>query len=210
MSDFQSFPKISRYFRDIVITEKLDGTNGQVYIKVLTPGDDRKTLLARWSNPDTTVGGELGLYAGSRNRILSVKSDNFGFARWVEEHAPELSDLGVGRHFGEWWGNGINRGYGLQPGDKRFSLFNSTRWADPEERPLCCDVVPMLYSGPIVMPDGELAVRHVMRRITFAGSQAAPGFKNPEGIVVYHTHGNFLQKISCDPEEDAGGKDRAA
>lgn len=30
--DFQSFPKIGRLNRDCVITEKIDGSNGQIHI----------------------------------------------------------------------------------------------------------------------------------------------------------------------------------
>ena len=33
MIEFKSFPKIPRLFRDCVITEKLDGTNGIVHIQ---------------------------------------------------------------------------------------------------------------------------------------------------------------------------------
>ena len=52
----------------------------------------------------------------------------FGFARWVETNRERLITLlGPGLHFGEWWGSGIQRGYGLTKGDKRFSLFNVER-----------------------------------------------------------------------------------
>jgi hypothetical protein len=61
-----------------------------------------------------------------------------------EEHRDDLLTLGPGRHFGEWWGAGIQRRYGLT--EKRFSLFNVTRWG--EARPACCHVVPTLYRGP--------------------------------------------------------------
>jgi hypothetical protein len=99
--DFKGFGKIARLSRNMIITEKLDGTNAQVYID-------------QW--------GEIR--AGSRNRWIKVGDDNYGFAAWVEANKEELRKLGPGRHFGEWWGNGIQRGYGLPKGDKRFSLFN--------------------------------------------------------------------------------------
>ena len=54
-------------------------------------------------------------------------------------------ELGVGQHFGEWWGFGIQRGYGLH--ERRFSLFNTGRWSDPAVRPACCGVVPVLADG---------------------------------------------------------------
>jgi hypothetical protein len=151
------------------------------------------------------------IYAGSRSRWLLPNpgrecggvqfSDNFGFAQWVETHADELAQLGPGRHFGEWWGQGIQRGYSLS--EKRFSLFNTIRWADrhmgeliytgdgavgpvPCEgqafAPACCHVAPVLYRGlfhPKVDEDYIARLRH-------EGSLAAPGFMKPEGIVVYH------------------------
>lgn len=85
--DFEGFPKTSRYSRGCIITEKLDGTNAQVFVT-----DDGR------------------LYAGSRNRWITPEDDNYGFAKWVRANAEELKLLGPGRHFGEWWGNGIQRG----------------------------------------------------------------------------------------------------
>ena len=39
--EFKPWPKISRYNRDIVITEKIDGTNGAIHI---APGDPSDSL----------------------------------------------------------------------------------------------------------------------------------------------------------------------
>ena len=104
--------------------------------------------------------------------------------------------LGVGRHFGEWWGSGINRGYGLL-GEKRFSLFNVARWSDDAVRPACCSVVPVLWRGLL----DDLCVGEVMRDLQHSGSVAAPGFGRPEGIVVYHTAGNVGFKKTFDGDE---------
>lgn len=79
---FRAWPKTPRLFRDMVITEKIDGTNAAVIVA------DGK------------------LYAQSRKRIITPDDDNFGFASWVAEH-PELVELGEGYHYGEWWGKGI-------------------------------------------------------------------------------------------------------
>src|SRR4051812_4307796 len=112
---FQAFPSIARLFRECVVTEKIDGTNGVVHVS-----DDGLTVTA-----------------GSRSRWITPEADNFGFARWVAEHAEELRALGPGFHFGEWWGSGIQRRYGLD--EKRFSLFNVGRWGeggkDAEKKP---------------------------------------------------------------------------
>ena len=165
--EFESFAKISRLSRDIVITEKIDGTNAQVYI-----GEDEEFLI------------------GSRNRWITPESDNAGFARWATENKEELLELGVGRHFGEWWGQGIQRRYNLK--EKRFSLFNTHRWGDDgvDKRPACCHVVPVLYSGAF----DTAKIEEVLADLAEHGSYASEGFMNPEGIVIFHTAGNLLFK----------------
>lgn len=183
---FQAFPKIARWNREVVITEKLDGTNAAVGVT------------------------ESGLvYAQSRKRVIDPEKDNFGFARWVWSHAAELRDgLGPGLHFGEWWGQGIGRGYGLD--EKRFSLFNTSRWTPLEpalgdyrcaECPICF-VVPVLatYDGP-----SRLCFDVPLSRLRSSGSIAAPGFDRPEGIVIYHTAANTLFKVTCEKDEKPKG-----
>jgi hypothetical protein len=175
--EFVGFGKIPRLFRDIVITEKIDGTNGQICIT-----DDGL------------------IYAGSRKRWLNEESDNHGFARWVFANQIELIEkLGPGHHFGEWWGQGINRGYGLK--EKRFSLFNVAKWGDPNVRPLCCHVVPVLWAGLFHTAD----VQGVLDVLRVEGSKAVPGFMNPEGIVVYHTAGNNLFKVTIERDDSRKG-----
>lgn len=110
LPEFKSFTKIPRLSREIVITEKIDGTNACIYI-------------------DETTNEML---VGSRTRWITPQSDNFGFAAWVEQNKEELYKLGPGYHYGEWWGKGIQRGYGLN--ERRFSLFNISRWIS--ENPL--------------------------------------------------------------------------
>jgi len=170
--DFLEFPKISRFSRDVWITEKIDGTNAQVYI---------------------TEDGQI--FFGSRTRWITPEGDNYGFARWGMEHREELITLGPGRHFGEWWGQGIQRKYGLT--EKRFSLFNAERWGG-EDRPACCHVVPVLYKGPLC--DGS--VEGCLLELVYKGSKAAPGFMKPEGVVIYHTSGrvSFKKTIEHDDE----------
>jgi hypothetical protein len=179
-AEFVEFPKIARLSRECIVTEKIDGTNAQVLV-----------------TPDGQV------IAGSRTRWITPETDHFGFARWVAEHADELRGLGEGRHFGEWWGQGIQRKYGLA--EKRFSLFNVTRWcaADAEPQPIpsgdpkaevkmqqrvpaCCHVAPVLYRGLFCTEE----VSEVLSGLEVQGSAAAPGFMRPEGIVVFHVAGN--------------------
>lgn len=206
--DFHEFGKIARLSRECVITEKIDGTNAQIHIVVL-PDDavmptDTPIIAAR-PNPND-AGGEhtLLIYAGSRNRYLTVDADNFSFAAWVRDNADALVALGPGRHYGEWWGSGIQRGYGLEKGDKRFSLFNTSRWT-AENVPACCSVVPVLYRGIF----STEPVGTVIERLRTRGSEASPGFMKPEGVICYHVAGNIYFKKTLEKDEEPKGKGRA-
>ena len=199
MSEFQPFPKMARWSRDIIITEKIDGTNAQIYIHRISPENEEHGGVATVGNLQD---GFYAIHAGSRTRWLdtSSKGDNFGFAKWVETHAEELVALGEGRHFGEWWGQGIQRNYGLS--EKRFSLFNSSRWANNNDLPPCCEVVPVLYDGP----NNEYEINHVLDVLAEEGSRAAPGFLNPEGIIIYHTAANIGFKKTIKDDDKAKGQ----
>ena len=177
-SEFVKFPKIPRYNRDVVVTEKIDGTNGQIYI---------------------TASGRM--LVGSNKRWLdnTVKGgDNHGFAQWAYSHEEELHELGPGRHYGEWWGSGIQRKYGMKNGEKHFSLFNTNRWT--HERPACCNVVPILWTGPFA----ELDTFNILTDLKYHGSHVAPFFMNPEGIVIFHTQGYLSFKRTFN--KDSTGK----
>lgn len=188
--EYVPFPKIPRLSRDIVITEKLDGTTGSVFIQSTAFVDTMpEKLLAEYDG--------FRIYAGSHTRWLTPESDNYGFARWVQINVLDLMKLGEGHHFGEWWGGGIQRGYGLLKNDKRFSLFNVSKWGDPEARPRSCFVVPQLYHGPF----DTFMVGDVLATLQRNGSFAAPGFMDPEGIVIYHTAGNLLFKKTIKDDE---------
>ena len=65
--EFIEWQKIPRLKRGCVITEKIDGTNGQLLIQ---PFSTEQTPLATFDG--------MALYAGSRNRWLTLESDNFG------------------------------------------------------------------------------------------------------------------------------------
>ena len=180
---FEPFQKIPRLSREVVITEKIDGTNAQVYI---------------------TEDGDI--FAGSRTRWITPGklTDNHGFAAWVEGNKQDLLRLGPGRHFGEWWGQGIQRGYGLK--EKRFSLFNVSKWEDASVRPECCHVVPTLSMGQFSTDAVNAAVEELRKR----GSFAAPGFMNPEGIVVYHVALGGYFKKTLEKDDEWKGKSALA
>lgn len=175
MSDFEEFPKMARLSRRVIITEKIDGTNAQVLI-----GEDGTMRI------------------GSRSRWITPDDDNYGFAKWATEHAEELRELGPGRHFGEWWGAGIQRRY--DQSEKRFSLFNAMRWSG--DRPACCSVVPTLYDG-IWTPDAADGAIALLQRF---GSQAATGFMKPEGIVMFHVAARVGFKKTLEKDEMSKGE----
>lgn len=204
--EFLKWPKIPRLNRNMTITEKLDGTNAQVYIKHVRPSDEmREDFVKKGWNTHYVGMYEYVVIPGSRNKFITVKEDHFGFAKWVQGRSSSLLQLGPGRHYGEWWGKGVQRGYGML--DRHFSLFNTsmytrdgannTIWA-----PLCCGIVPVLYRGPFNMGD----VEYESFRLKVEGSVAAPGFMNPEGIVVFHEAANQTFKVTLNNDECRKGE----
>lgn len=194
--EFQEFNKIARLSRMMTITEKIDGTNAQIFIDTLEgcPPDDPDCIAQK---------DGLAMYAGSRTRWITPEKDNYGFARWVKEHSDELFGLGPGRHFGEWWGAGIQRKYTQT--EKHWSLFNVGKWLEDYDNtkplcPSCCLVVPVLYRG---MFDTE-AISTTLATLQATGSMAAYGFKDPKGIVIYHEAGRVMFKKTF--KNDEGGK----
>ena len=177
---FEGWPKIPRLNRTMQITEKIDGTNAAIIV-----------------TDDYYVGAQ------SRNRLITPDDDNAGFARWVYANSEELARmLGPGRHFGEWWGSGIQRGYGLSKGEKRFSMFNVNRYADTDLS-LVPNValVPVLYEGPF---DNGM-VQYILQSLGSDGSVAAPGFMRPEGVVVFHTAARTAFKVTIENDESSKG-----
>lgn len=192
--DFKPFGKTPRLFRDCVITEKLDGTNAQIFIEVAA------AMNIEAIHAFTLDGVTMGMYAGSRERWITPGDDNYGFAAWVYANRVELERLGQGQHFGEWWGRGVGRrSYGLT--EKRFSLFNTSRWSDPEVRPACCHVVPELYRGPF----SSGVVSRWVEYLKIAGSEAAPGYMKPEGVIVWHEAARVGFKVTCENDEKPKG-----
>jgi hypothetical protein len=203
--EFIPFPKMARLNRDIVVTEKIDGTNAQIYIQ-----DRREVARSVLDDPNECFfsvqheGVDYCMWVGSRTRWIRKGDDNFGFAAWVDAHRDELVKLGPGFHFGEWWGKGIQRGYGMDT--RKFSLFNVGRWYDSLNHaklcPDCCDVVPILYMGPFEQEYIDSAVMGLRAE----GSVAAPEYKNPEGVVIYHTAANLCFKVTCTNDEKPKGQ----
>jgi hypothetical protein len=177
ITEFQPWPKIARLNRDIIVTEKVDGTNAAIVI------DEDGNVAAQ-----------------SRTRILNpdVKGgDNFGFAAWVRQNAATLATvLGTGRHFGEWYGLGIQRGYGLT--ERRFALFNVKRHKAVPFADLGLpnvETVPVLYEGTF---DAD-AIQSCLTGLSEWGSNVGSGVA--EGIVVFHTASSTMYKVTLENDE---------
>ena len=157
MVEFKAWPKIPRDKGNrVVITEKIDGTNGCIVIQE----------------------GEI-VAVQSRKRFITPEDDNYNFAAWVAENQEELLKMGDGYHYGEWAGEGIQK----NPHDltgKHFFLFNTRRWGGHNPNtPECCKVVPVLYDGKdqpgiieMTMDDLFSSYKDILAR--------------PEGVVVFY------------------------
>jgi hypothetical protein len=211
---FEPWPKIPRLNRDCVITEKIDGTNAAVLI-IKPEGDPNLALENAPRNSKVVVTNGAGApdyegsavyYVGaqSRNRLIQPGDDNFAFAQWVWSNAAKLVDaLGEGRHFGEWWGSGIMRGYGLPKGEKRFSLFNVHRYRDVNFTGIPgAGLVPVLSTGAFRTEH----VAEVVTNLSREGSHAAPGFMRPEGVIVFHSAAQQVFKVTCEKDDAPKGK----
>lgn len=224
--EFEPFPKISRLSRECYVTEKLDGTNATIQIIGNHNGyyDADPMVIAKGEAFSAELDDMIPavMYAGSRTRWITPQADNHGFATWVSANAEDLFELGFGTHCGEWWGSGIQRGYGLTKGEKRLSLFNIMRWvlhgtepqripmADPriekfqDVLPQCVGLVPLLYRGLFTTNAVDGAIQLLQEQ----GSQAAPGFADPEGIVVFHVAGNVGFKKTIHNDHEPKGKNQ--
>lgn len=185
--EFREWPKTPRLNRNMIITEKIDGTNACI---IVMPLEDH---LDAYEVADRALEGLLVevddawyvIGAQSRNRLIQPNADNVGFARFVWDNAESLvRALGPGRHFGEWWGTKIQRGY-AQGGKRHFSLFNVRRYGDIDFQEFGLTnvhTVPVLYEGPFSTEKAN----EVLEDLRLSGSKAAPGYMFPEGVIVFH------------------------
>lgn len=189
--EFKKFKSIPRLLKECLISEKLDGSNGLIYI------DENNHI-----------------FVGSRNRWLwassqdEIYNDNHGFAFWVKNNEKKLLKLGQGYHYGEWVGKKIQRSYGLE--EKKFYLFNINKWHKKEPRlssidnktkeekyteecPKCCEVVPVLFEGLFTTENIEMTLARLKEHGSYIAS-----FMNPEGIIIYHKASGYLFKKTFD------------
>ena len=199
--EFQPWPKIPRYNRGILITEKIDGTNAQLRFTPVDgdPQAPENQKILEGSATNLIVPGldrRIAVHVGSRKRWLQPgkHTDNFGFAGWAVERAQELyGALGMGGHYGEWYGVGIQRGYGLV--ERRLALFNTDK-APAIEHLDNVEVVPELYRGPMGKDPNDL-----VNYLNASGSLAVPGWMKPEGVVIYHLAARTSFKVLCENDD---------
>ncbi|WP_346921369.1 RNA ligase family protein [Glutamicibacter creatinolyticus] len=174
---FKPWPKTPRLNKPIYISEKIDGTNGAIIV---------------------TRDGRVA--AQSRNRLITPgkATDNYGFAQWVHENAGVLRDtLGVGHHYGEWAGKGIQRGYDLE--ERAFFLFNP-HWAEEVKRVDRLEVAPQLL---ITGEFDSFDIAQTLAALVASGSRV-DGKTNPEGIIIYHSASRQVYKLLAEGDQPKG------
>lgn len=210
MIEFRAWPKTPRLNRDMIVTEKIDGTNAAVIVHKLDGLDgfafdpllhlNGEAVTHDGVSKHVMVGDDRFLVAAqSRKRIISPgkTTDNAGFARWVRDNAQGLAEtLGEGYHYGEWWG-AQNARKALDQGEQRLSLFNVNRYADADLSAVPgLDTVPVLYEGPFSQDRVQLIVQELRE----FGSKAHPGVP-AEGVIVFHKAAGHVYKVLCENDE---------
>lgn len=188
MGEFKGWGSTTRENKNKTVTEKIDGTNACIVIY-----DGKVT-------------------AQSRKRVITPDDDNYGFARWVYDNAGVLMDtLGFGYHYGEWFGEGIQKNpLGIE--GKRFALFHATKYTEANGYELNkvdgLETVPLLHHGqcdvwtiPDIMADLQDfgskvvgAARHVyessiIEGFTYDRAVAA------EGIIIWNNETKTRTKM---------------
>jgi hypothetical protein len=185
---FKGWGSTTRENKNKTITEKIDGTNACIVAQ----------------------NGKVS--AQSRKRIITPDDDNFGFARWVYDNAGALLDtLGYGYHYGEWFGEGIQKNpLGIE--GKRFALFHPTKYNQSNGYDLSrvdgLETVPLLHHGqcdvwtiPDIMSDlsdyGSKVVGAARREYV---SNVIQGFSyeravDAEGIIIWNNETQTRTKM---------------
>jgi hypothetical protein len=172
--EFKKWSKMPRFRNQYyVITEKIDGSNGVIHI-----------------TQDNQI------FAGSRQQWITVEKDNFGFAKFVEDNKEELLKLGPGYHYGEWYGQGIQRKYGLT--ERKFALFNIFKW-NKDNKPSCCETVPIINKRSIINTS-FYDLQLICQELKIHGSRIN-NFSKPEGICIYNTEAGKYFKMMCDNDD---------
>ncbi|MFG3343344.1 RNA ligase family protein [Glycomyces sp. NPDC048151] len=204
--EHRKWPKTPRLTTPFVITEKIDGTNACVAISRIDHGGEVTAADLDFDNhPGVRVvfGSGAAVWAvraASRTRWIEPgQKDNFGFAQWVHENAEALTALGPGRHYGEWFGRGIQRGYGM---DIRCLALFDEQWRNalPYGLPENVGVVPRIATaaGHELSKRVAWALDHLDRDGSYVGEPGAVA----EGVVVASMNSNPIRfkALADEPE----------
>jgi len=145
MKKHSSFPKIGQYrqvikdirMRSSYMGKDADGNpiydNSRIFPKVTFKG----SVKLHGTNGGVAHTEEDGIWAQSRENIITVEHDNFGFAFFVESRKEVFTDLiqqvrsenhqinpnDIVVIFGEWAGSSIQKGVGIMNIPKTFFIF---------------------------------------------------------------------------------------
>lgn len=207
MTEFVKFPKLSRVNnQEVTITEKVDGTNACIAILPTEMHyDDRPPdPNVLWEGNHSIFDGDrVSVFAQSRKRFITPEQDNYNFAKFVQNNAPRLVEaLGMGRHFGEWAGTGIQRGYAIE---KTFFLFDPWRYdqdsindhnlANESTDDPYLDTVPVLWQGKVLNLTEGIDIS--IGKLLTEGSHV--GYATPEGLVV-RAGAQVMWKLILEPD----------
>ena len=206
----KKFDSIPRLYRNVTITEKIDGMNCGIHI---LKADKYMSSSESGALFSICIDGQWWhVSAQSRRALLYFDSDQHGFAAWVFQHARELiALLGEGSHYGEWWGKGIERSY--HQSRNYFSLFNTKFWNRENTKHIDgLQVVPVLYDGPY----DDRVNYYALEQLRINGSIAAQEVDarkldfRAEGIVGWHQALNQYYKVTLNGDGHKGAAKLAA
>ena len=195
-ANYPSFSSIERLENIYcIISEKIDGTNGLIEIQNKANNSNTGSMIVKF---------------GSRNRYISFSDDNAGFANFFRHYEKKFKNMAKEiiassynedsqtdeiptenyplRIYGEWFGKGIQRGYGLK--DKFFMPF-STFYAEKLIEYQVPNIVKpnIMYTGKFSQEIADTCMQTLTN-----GSLIIPEFKRPEGIVIHFPKYNFRLK----------------
>lgn len=199
---FKSWGSTPRFHKGLHITEKINGTNAGVSVQGVSK--DESPEFVKDGIVVAGVDCDWIVRAQSRKRIITPGDDNFGFAAWVWDNAEGLANLlGFGYHYGEWYGEGIQKNP-LAVKGRWWALFNTWHWGRPENlnRLRMVDIpglttVPVLHDEQRDGPADFSTIPKILNDLTNWGSLAdgsAPEGE-PEGIIVWQRETQQRYKI---------------
>ncbi len=206
MDRFREYNKIPRLNRTIRVSEKIDGTNSAICISKELPDEYKNWVVEEFSPFTVVIVDEEPHYVWAQRRTGVCKPgkqyDNYGFAGWVWDNATELvENLGEGRWFGEWAGQGIQKAYPNATG-KKFWLFPQDHLPDSafEYKGDLYGFAPILYEGPFSQGD----IDHCVEVLRQEGSWAYPG-DNAEGVVIEWLQARLKFKVTLERDSEYKG-----